>query len=126
MIARSLFVSATDAAGGFAARGMVGERRAMEALDTFVSAGEGGRAVFMVISAHDGRIELRRSRGGLSGTVTARAARRAALGGLLPAREAVVWRVDDLTVEEAGRILSALYTLSAEAFRIAVERELTG
>lgn len=123
--ARKLFVSATDAAGAFTGRGSVSEVRALEVLEDFVAANAGERAVFMVISDHDGRVELRNRPGGLMGTVTASAAREALLGGLLPAREAVVWAVKDLTEEEAGRIVSALYRLSAGAFRAQVNRELT-
>ena len=126
MIARRHFVSITDTAGRFTGRGMVGQARALELLDGFVAAGNGGRAVFAIISDHDGRIELHRGRSGLSGVVTARAARPAALGGILPARDAVVWQVKDLSTEEAKRVVISLYALSADAFRIAVERELTG
>ena len=122
---RKLFVSATDTGGGFTGRGQVSEGRALEVLDAFVAGGARGRAVFMVISDHDGRIELRNRPGGLMGTVTAQAARGALLGGMLPAREAMAWRVQDLTADEAGRIVSALYRLSAGAFRAQVGREMT-
>jgi len=126
MLARKLFVSATDAAGGFTGRGMVSLTRALEVLDDFLAAQAGGRAVFMVLSDHDGRIELRHGAGGdLAAIVTARAARKAALGGLLPAREAVVWRVDTLSRDEAAGIVTALYRLSGSAFRVQVNRELT-
>ncbi len=125
MLARKLFVSATDAAGGFSGRGMVSLAKALETLGAFFEAGEGERAVFMVLSDHDGRIELRHGPGGLVGVITARAARDAALGGLLPKRDAMIWRVDGLSRAEAEGIVTALYRLSGAAFRAQVNRELT-
>jgi len=126
LVPRKLYVSATDAAGAFTGRGVVSLSRALEVLDAFGEAGEGGRAVFMVLSDHDGRVELRNGiGGGFAAFVTARAARKAALGGILPAREAVVWRIASLDREEAGRIVSALYRLSGADFRAQVNRELT-
>lgn len=126
LVPRKLFVSATDAAGGFTGRGAVSLGRALEAMAAFAGAGEGGRAVFMVLSDHDGRVELRnRGDGAFAAVVTARAARGAALGGLLPARAAIVWRIGTLDREEAGRIVSALYRLSGAGFRAQVNREMT-
>jgi len=126
LVPRKLFVSATDAAGGFTGRGMVSVARALEVLDAFAESGESDRAVFMVLSDHDGRVELRnRAGGGFAAVVTARAARKAAFGGLFPAREAVVWRIASLDREEAGRIVTALYRLSGADFRAQVNRELT-
>lgn len=124
MMNPKLFVSVTDAAGAFAARGMVGRARALEALDTFVEAGQGGRAVFMVVSNHDGRIELRHGPQGIKAVVVLRAARAAMLRGLLPAREAVVWHQRTLAREEAVAIVEALYRLPAAGFRAAVQREV--
>jgi hypothetical protein len=121
-----LFVSATDATGGFTARGMVGRVKALEAFDVFDEDRQGGRAVFMVLSNHDGRIELRHGPEGIAATVVVRAAREAALWGLLPAREAVVWQPRTLAREEAAAILDALYRLPAAGFRAAVTREMTG
>jgi len=126
LVPRKLFVSATDAAGGFTGRGVVSVKRALEVMEDFADAGEGERAVFMVLSDHDGRVELRnRVDGAFVAVVTARAARKAALGGLLPARDPVVWRIDTLDREEAGRIVTALYRLSGSGFRAQVSRELT-
>ncbi len=124
MIARKLFVSATDAKGGFTGRGMVSQVRALEVMEQFVTAEEGERAVFMVVSNHDGRVELRHASDALSGMVMVRAARKAIFGGLLPAREAVVWHIDRLDREEAARIVTALYRLSAGSFRALVKREM--
>jgi len=129
---RKHFVSATDADGAFTGRGMVSLARALDVLDEFIDAGQGGRAAFMVLSDHDGRIELRHvssgmgRAGGLAAVVTARAPRRAALGGWLPARAAMVWRIDDgLDRDAAARIVTALYRLSGSAFRAQINREMT-
>ena len=124
VIGRKLFVSATDADGAFTGRGMVSLKRALEVLDEFVAADAGGRAMFMVQSDHDGRLEVRHGRGGLVAIVTARAARTALLGGWLPAREAVVWRPETLDRDAAARLVTALYRLSGSAFRTQVGREL--
>lgn len=124
VIARKLFVSATDAQGGFTGRGMVSLGRALEVLGEFAEARHGGRALFMVLSDHDGRIELRNGSGGLSATVTGRAARAAMLGGWLPAREAIVWRAEGLDRNDAGQMIEALYRLSGGAFRALVQREV--
>lgn len=124
MLGRKLFVSATDAAGAFTGRGMVSLGRARQVLAGFVAAAEGGRAVFMVLSDHDGRVELRHGPQGLTAMVTARAGRAAMLGGLLPARDAVVWSIERLDPEDADRIVTALYTLSGGAFRAQIAREM--
>ncbi len=124
MINPKLFVSATDAVGAFTARGMVGRVKALEVLDTFAEAGQGGRAVFMVVSNHDGRIELRHRPQGIEAVVVLRAAREAMLWGLLPAREAVVWHPRTLAREEAQAIIDALYRLPAAGFRAVVQREM--
>ncbi len=121
---RKLFVSATDAGGAFTGRGIVSAKRALEVLDDFLAAGEGGQALFMVQSDHDGRIELRHRAGKLTAIVTARAARKAMLWGLLPAREAMVLRKDDLDTAQAQQIVDALFRLPADAFRAAVKQEL--
>ncbi len=124
MINPKLFVSATDAAGAFTARGMVGRVKALEAFDTFMQAGQGGRAVFMVLSNHDGRIELRHGPEGIAASIVVRAAREAMLWGLLPAREAVVWYPRILESDEAQAIIEALYRLPAAGFRATVMREM--
>ena len=124
IIARKLFVSATDATGGFTGRGMVSIGRALEVLGEFIEADHGGRAVFMVLSDHDGRIEVRSGPGGLSAHVTGRAARVALLGGWLPAREAIIWQAEGLDEAAAGQMIGALYRLSGGAFRALVQREL--
>jgi hypothetical protein len=124
MINRKLFVSATDASGAFTGRGIVPVRRAMQVLDDFLAAGQDGQALFMVQSDHDGRIELRHRSGTIAAVVTARTARKAMLGGLLPAREAVVWRADALEAAQARQIVDAIFRLPGSAFRGAVEREM--
>jgi len=124
MMNRKLFVSATDAGGAFTGRGIVSAKRASEVLDDFLAAGQGGQALFMVQSDHDGRIELRHHAGRLTAIVTARAARKAMLWGLLPAREATVLHPDDLDAAQARQIVDALFRLPADAFRAAVRQEL--
>lgn len=124
MNTRKHFVSATDANGAFTGRGMVSMARALEVLDEFAGAPGGGRAVFMVISDHDGRIELRHGENGFSAVVTARRERAAMLGGLLPARAAIVWHRDGLDKAQAAEVVGSLYRLSGGAFRILVQREL--
>lgn len=126
MLAAKLYVSATDATGGFAGRGMVSLTKALETFDIFADDGAAGQAVFMVLSNHDGRIELRNGSGGFAGRVIARAARAAILGGLFPAREAVVWQVDGLDRAEAHGLITALYRLPASEFRAQVRREMAG
>ncbi len=125
MFARKLFVSVTGATGAFTGRGTIPVKRAQELLDDFLAAGQGGQALFMVQSDHDGRIELRHRSGNLTAIVTARAARKAILYGLLPAREALIWRADTLEPEQARQMVDVLFRLPADAFRTAVKNEMT-
>jgi hypothetical protein len=125
MIGNKLYITATDADGAFTGRGMLSLARALEVFADFVDAQAGGRAMFMVVSNHDGRIEMRPAAGGIATSVTVSAPRRAMLGGLLPAREGVVWEPGIVSREEAQGIVSALYRLPAAEFRNTVRREMT-
>lgn len=126
MLQRNLYVSATDAVGGFAERGMADLARALKVFERYVEADAGGEAAFALLSDHDGRLHVKRAGEGFDVRVVARNARAAMLGGLLPAREAMVWEVAGVDVEQVRGLITALFKLPASEFRLQVKRELAG
>ncbi len=126
MLQRNLYVSATDAGGGFAERGMTDLARALKVFDRYVEADAGGEAAFTLLSDHDGRLHVKRAGDGFGVRVIARNARDAMLGGLLPAREAMVWEVSGVDVAQVHGLITALYKLPASEFRLQVKREMAG
>jgi len=126
MLSRRLYISTTDAIGHYLFRGMATEPIALEELKRFseLRPREDSKSMFVAISSHDGRVELRRTpTGQWTARITAASHREQMLWGLLPAREAMIWEPDDLAEDEARRIVSMLFTLPREAFtqRVAAE-----
>lgn len=125
MLGRKLFVSVTDAAGAFTARGMVSQSGAKEVLDDFLATPQTGRAMFSVLSGHDGRIELRHApEGKLRARIIARNRRERMLWGLLPAQEPILWEPDAIYHDDAQRLVQMIYTLPRQGFELRVCEEI--
>lgn len=126
MTGRDIYVSATRADGSFLLRGMAKESKALEVFERFRDAAEGGRAVFMVQSSHDGRLRARQGAAGFFEVeVVGRAARNRTLFGLLPARPEVALRSATFSASDIEQVIHALYVLAPSAFCTLVEREIS-
>ena len=82
-----LYVSVTREDGTFLLRGMASQKKTREVLTDFAEQRPGGRAVFTLLSQHDGRMRLRPSAPELfEAEVIGRVAHAPALWGLLKAK----------------------------------------
>lgn len=127
MTGKFIYVSATRADGSFAQRGMTKESTALDVFQNFRDAGEGGRAVFVVLSSHDARLRARPAAAGFFEVeIIARAARNRALFGLLPAKPEIALRSATFSASDVEQVIHALYTLGAGPFRTLVEQEIAG
>lgn len=125
MIPAKLHVSVTREDGSFLVRGMASEKKTREVLSDFTAASPGGRAVFTLLSQHDGRIRLRSATPGpFEAEVIGRVAHAPALWGLLPARPEIALRRTDFTGDDAQSVVHALYTYGRAQFLHLVKQEL--
>jgi hypothetical protein len=124
MIPTKLYVSVTRDDGSFLLRGMASEKKTREVLSEFAAARPGGRAVFTLLSQHDGRMRLRAaSPGPFEAEVIGRAAHAPALWGLLPAKPEIALRRMDFTEDDAQSVVHALYTYGRAQFLHLVKQE---
>lgn len=120
-----LYVSVTREDGSFLLRGMASHKKVREVLADFAEQRPGGRAVFALLSQHDGRIRLRPSSPGLfEAEVIGRVAHAPALWGLLPAKPEIALRRMDFTTEDALSVIHALYSYGRAQFLHMVKQEL--
>lgn len=120
-----LYVSVTREDGTFAVRGMASQKKTREVFEAFRDTRPGGRAVFTLLSQHDGRLRLRPSTGEVfSAEIIGRTAHAPALWGLLPAKPEIAIRSETFTAKDAEAVIHALYTYGRAQFLHMVKQEL--
>jgi hypothetical protein len=120
-----LYVSVTTEDGAFLVRGMASQKKVREVFHDFRDARPGGRAVFALLSQHDGRLRLRTAPNGLfDAEVIGRAARGKSFFGLLPAMREIALRSDTFTAKDAEAVIHALYSYGRPQFLHMVKQEL--
>ena len=119
MFARRCYVSLTRADGRFLSREMLRADQAIARMTAFDWSGETARGaaspVMAVQSQHDGRLTLRLKGEAFAVEIVGEAPRKAAMFGLLPARDGFV-RSETMTMAQAQTAITALYTLSQRAW----------
>jgi len=120
-----LYVSVTREDGSFLVRGMASHPKTLEVFRTFSNERPGGRAVFALLSQHDGRLRLRPSKDGLfEAEVIGRAARIATLWGWLPAKPEIALRSETFSAQDAEAVIEALFHYGRAQFLHMVKQEL--
>jgi len=121
-----LHVSVTKEDGSFLVRGMASQKKTREVFQTFSEARPGGRAVFTLLSQHDGRMRLRTAAEGLFEVeVIGRVAHARSLWGLLPEKPEIALRSQTFTDKDAEAVIHALFTYGRTQFLHMVQQELT-
>jgi len=122
-----LYVSVTNEDGSFLVRGMASRQKTIEVFQQFRDRQPGGRAVFIFLSQHDGRLHLRSAGNDLFKVeVIGRARRPAALFGLLPEVSEVALRRSAFAPQDAEAVIHALYRYGSIQFLHMVRQEIGG
>lgn len=120
-----LYVSVTREDGSFLVRGMASQKKTRDVFEAFRDDRPGGRAVFALLSQHDGRLRLRPSSGALFETeVIGRTAHAPALWGLLPAKPEIALRSQTFTDKDVEAVIHALFTYGRAQFLHMVKQEI--
>ncbi len=120
-----LYVSVTKEDGSFLVRGMASHPKTLEVFRTFYAERPGGRAVFTLLSQHDGRLRVRPSQDDLfEAEVIGRAPRNASFWGLLPAQPEIALRSQTFSGQDAEAVIEALFHYGRGQFLHMVRQEL--
>jgi len=120
-----LYVSVTREDGSFQVRGMASHPKTLEVFRAFRDERPGGRAVFGLLSQHDGRLRVRTSTDDLfEAEVIGRAARNATMWGLLPAKPEIALRSQTFSDRDAEAVIEALFHYGRVQFLHMVQEEI--
>ena len=121
------YVSVTDEDGSFLVRGMASHPKTVEVFQAFRDQRPGRKAIFTLLSDHDGRLKLRCiGSSHFDAEVIGRAARPASLFGLLPEVSEIALRSSTFSANDAEAVIHALYRYGRTQFLHMVQQEITG
>lgn len=121
------YVSVTKEDGSFLVRGMASHQKTVEVFQDFHDRRPGHRAIFTLLSDHDGRMKLRcNGSAHFDAEIIGRAARPAALFGLLPETPEIALRSTTFSADDAESVIKALYRYGHIQFLHMVQQEIAG
>lgn len=121
------YVSVTREDGSFLVRGMASQQKTNEVFAEFRDRRPGGRAIFTLLSDHDGRLKLRcTGQDGFDAEVIGRAPRPATFFGLLPEVPEIALRSTTFSADDAEAVIDALYRSGRTQFVHMVRQEIGG